>query len=118
MTQITEKETFDKLRQLPLNEMFAKIRALEELPQIINVGNTHITSNQYYSKIQYHLEHVKLLEENGWKYEEFYLALEKKSIMSIIKQYNDSLVFPSELLDRARKSFPNLKFTPGSIELE
>ena len=115
---MSQKKTFDKLRQPPLEEMVEKLNALQKPPPVYVLnGIAHIRSD-YYPDIQLYLERIELLDNNGWDYKDFLLALEKKSILEQIKEFNDNTQFPTELVDRAKRFFPNAKFTQASIELE
>jgi hypothetical protein len=71
-----------------------------------------------FPELSYNLEVIRTLELNGWNVEDFYLATEKKYITNMIDSYNTEIRFPQELLDRALKSFPNVKFIHAKIELE
>ena len=114
----TEEQTFDKLRQLPIDKMLDMLGDIEKPSPIYSLGHSAHPRTDYYSDIQFHLERIKLLEDHGWKYEDFLLALEKRSILEQIKDFNDNNQFPSELVNRAKRFFPNAKFTQASIELE
>lgn len=115
---MSQQKTFDKLRQLPVDEMLEKLEGVRKPPPVIWTGAVGQPRNNYYADIQYHLERVKLLEDHGWKYEDFFLELEKRSILELIKEFNDNTQFPQELIDRAKRFYPNAKFTQASIELE
>ena len=115
---MSQKRTFDKLKQPPLSEMLEMLYAIKKPPPVYILGGTAHARDDYYADIQFHLERVMLLEQHGWKYEEFFMALEKRSILEQVKEFNDNIQFPTELIDRAKRFFPNAKFTQASIELE
>jgi len=115
---MSQKRTFDKLRQPPLGEMLEMVNAIQRPSPSYSLGNSAHTRDHYYEDIQFHLERVALLEKNGWTYEDFLLALERKSILSQVRDYNAEYQFPQEIVDRAKRFFPNARFTQASIELE
>ncbi len=115
---MSQKKTFNKLRQPPLEEMVEKLNALQKPPPVYILGSAAHVRDDYYTDIQFHLERVMLLEKHGWNYKDFLMALEKRSILEQIKEFNDNSQFPTELVDRAKRFFPNAKFTQASIELE
>jgi len=115
---MSKKRMFDKLRQIPVGEMLEKLHEIRRPSPAVRLGEITKLRDDYYTDIQFHFERVKLLEKHGWKYEEFLLELEKKSILDLIRTFNDNTQFPTELVDRAKKFFPNAKFIQASIELE
>ena len=114
----SEEQTFNKLKQPSVDKMMDMLANIKRPPPVYAFGNATHMREEYYSDIQFHLERVKLLEDHGWKYDESFLALEKRSILSQIKEFNGNNQFPIELVDRAKRFFPNAKFTQASIELE
>jgi len=114
----SQKRTFDKLKQPPLDEMIDKLNALLKPAPVYVINGIHHIRSDYYPDIQLYLERIQLLDDNGWDYRDFLLALEKRSILEQIKEFNDNTQFPTELVDRAKKFFPNAKFIQASIELE
>lgn len=115
---MSQAKTFNKLKQPPLEKMLDMLCEIKRPPPVYSLGSVTHSRDDYYSEIQYHLERVMLLEQHGWKYDEFSLALEKRSILAQIKEFNNNTEFPMELINRAKKFFPNAKFTEASIELE
>lgn len=86
---------------------------------VVGVGNITInTSDLRPRELILHHIRIKLLEENGWTFDEFIMAIEKRAIVYEVKMHNNSIQFPSELLNRARQFFPNLKYTEAKLELE
>lgn len=124
MTNFNEDRTFNKLKQIPLEEMKEKLSKLSkpapayQFHSNFNMPPVSILRNEYYPDIVLHYDRVKLLNDNGWEFEEFVFALEKIAILSIVKEFNGSIVFPLELIERAKTFFPNVKFTAASITLD
>jgi len=119
---MTEKRTFDKLRQIPLEEMRTKLENMPRMPPMFPgagmIGSSGVLHRaDYYSEINYYHERIRLLKENGWEFEEFGMALEKQAVLDMIRDFNDTVQFPQEILDRAKRFFPNAKYTPAGIEL-
>jgi len=115
---MSQQDTFNKLKQIPIDEMIEKFSQVKRLQPVYQIGNLNVDTRDYYSDMRFHLERITVLEEHGWDYKDFLLALEKRAILTIIKDFNDSMEFPQDLLDRAKRFFPNAKFTKANIELE
>jgi hypothetical protein len=115
---MNEEKTFNKLRQIPILEMIDKLEAIKKPSPIYRLGDSIVSSDSYYSEMMFHHERVALLAENGWEFEEFCLILEKRSILEQISVYNVESKFPMELVERAKRFFPNARFVQASIELE
>jgi len=115
---MSQKRTFDKLKQPPLSEILDMLYAIKKPSPVYILGGTAHARDDYYADIQFHLERVMLLEQHGWTYEEFFMALEKRGILEQVRDFNDNMGFPAESIDRAKRFFPNAKFTQASIELE
>ncbi len=115
---MTQAKLIKKLKQLPVDDMLEKLSEIKRPPSSFMMGSQAYTRTDYYPEIQFHLERVALLEKHGWTHEEFHTELEKRSIIAIVNEFNEQLVFPKEILDRALRFFPNAKFTQASITLE
>lgn len=113
-----EEATFNKLRQLPIDDMNAKLNGLQKPSPTYNWNGQQIFRADHYHEIAFHYERVKLLKDNGWEFEDFILANEKHSILTMIAEYNLQNPFPNELVERAKRFFPNAAFTQASITLE
>ncbi len=115
---MTQAKLIKKLKQLPVDDMLEKLSEVRKLPSSFMMGSQAYTRTDYYPEIQFHLERVALLEKHGWTHEEFHIELEKRSIISVVNEFNEQLIFPQEILNRALRFFPKAKFTPASITLE
>lgn len=115
---MSEKQTFDKLRRCTLGEMTEILGNIQRSSPLFMFGTIVHERTDPFPELSYNLEVIRLLELNGWNVEDFYLATEKKYITNMIDRYNTEIRFPQELLDRALKSFPNVKFIHAKIELE
>jgi hypothetical protein len=113
-----EERTFNKLRQTPVEEMLVLLDRIPRPAPLFAFNDNMFNRSEFFPEITFYLERVALLKEHGWTVEEFYLALEKSAIMALVKKYNETTQFPQEFLERAKRSFPNLKFTPAKLELE
>lgn len=87
-------------------------------PPIFSLGGTICERKDHFSEVSFYLERIKILKDNGWEPDEFYLELEKKTILDIVQQYNDHIEFPGEILDRVKRIFPNAVFTKAEIRLD
>jgi len=113
-----EEQTFNKLRRIPLEDMLVLLSNANLPPPLFTLGSRIYERSDFYNEMNFELEKIKMLKDNGWGIDDFYIELEKRSILKIVKEYNNSLIFPQELLDRITRSFPNAKFIPAKIELE
>ena len=112
----SEQATFDKSRQPPLDEMLDILALIKKTHYGILFGGVMSHRTDHYAEIQFHLERVSVLKEHGWDYVDFQLALEKRSIVEQINEHNENIKFPDELVERAKRFFPNAKFTQAKIE--
>ena len=113
-----EENTFNKLRRLPVPEMLVLLNEIKMPPPMFQISNVVYERSKFYNDISYHYEKVKLLERHGWGLEEFVLEIEKRIILEQVRLFNEDKKFPSEIIERAKRFFPNAKFTEASIELE
>ena len=113
-----EEKTFNKLRQIPVPEMLVLLNNIKLPPPLFQIANVVYERSKFYNDISYHYERVKLLEEYGWGLEEFVLEVEKQTILEQVKLFNDDTKFPHELVERAKRFYPNARFIEASIELE
>lgn len=114
---MSEDDTFKVLKRLPHSEMMYKIVAIPRLSPVVSLGGMGIQTKDLYPDILRHHEIIKMLEEHGWTFDDFCIEAERKAIVSAVDLYNKQLEFPQELIDRAKKLFPNVRFTEAKIEL-
>lgn len=114
---MSEDDTFKVLKRLPHSEMMDKLVAIPRLSPVVSLGNTGVQTKDLYPDILRHYEIIKTLEHNGWTFEDFCIETERKAIVNAVSMYNQQLEFPQELVDRAKKLFPNVRFTEAKIEL-
>ena len=112
-----QDKTFNRSRQTPVDEMLSLLHNQIRMSPVMSVGNMVFNRNDYYDSFSFHLESVRLLKKHGWDIEDFQQVLEKRSLLKIIKDYNDSIVFPTEIIERAKEFFPNIKFIPAHLDL-
>jgi hypothetical protein len=117
-TSSEEQKTFNKLRRPPLQEMVEILQNIKLPPPMFSLGGSVCERKDYFSEVNFYLERIKLLKDNGWDPEEFYLELEKRSIFEIVREYNQSVEFPTEILERVKRIFPDAVFTKAEIKLE
>ena len=115
---MTEDDTFNKLRQTPVDELLNLIGTIKRPAPLFSLSNTLYERDNFFPEIAFYLERIKVITDNGWQVDDFYRELEKRSILLLVKEYNTSIEFPQEFIDRAKLSFPNLKFIQASRELE
>jgi len=118
---MSEENTFNVLKRTPYHEMMTILQNQPSpiVPRpVIHINGIMIEQSSFYIQMMRNHHFIMILEENGWGYEEFLEEMEKVTIMNHIHAYNDSIEFPSGIIDHARKYFPNIKFTPAKIELE
>jgi hypothetical protein len=120
----TEDDTFRALVKLPFDEVYQKVEEAfkdsnQGISPVYKLGAVVVERRTYYNPmIVRHYTLMKVLEESHRTFDEFALACEKKAIIEQVKEYNDNLEFPQEIIDRARQFFPDLKFTPAKLDLE
>lgn len=113
-----EDKTFNALRRIPVEDVLILLSDIKHpVASRFILGQHDCIRADYFEDIAFHLERVKIIEESGWTVMDFFLALEKRSIVNLINDYNASISFPQELIDRAKRSFPNLKFVHAKIDL-
>ncbi len=121
---MSEEKTFRHLKRIPYDEVSTKVREfnndnMNRLSPIYKLGNVVIESKVYYDPIIVrHYGLVKVLEINGWTLEEYAQEMEKQAVVQQVKEFNESLEFPTEIIERAKQFFPNVKFTEAKLELE
>ena len=113
---MSEEKVFDKLRRPDVDEMLNLLSNMKRsLSPALNIGGSYI--NQFYPDITFIIDKVKLLESHGWQLDDFQKEIEKKSILSIVSQYNDTIAFPTEVLEHVKRHFPNAEFVYAGIKL-
>lgn len=116
---MSEKDTFDKLRRISIDEMTDILSDVRRMvPPKFVLGNTVYSYTELYDDLPLHFLRIQKLEENGWTFESYAKELERIAVKKAIDAYNDTVEFPQGIIDRAREFFPNVKFTPAAIELE
>ena len=109
---MSEDDTFKVLKRIPHSDMMDKIVAIPRLSPVVSLGGMGIQTKDLYPDILRHYEIIKTLEENGWTFDDFCVEAERKAIVRAVDLYNQQLEFPHELIDRAKKLLPDVKFTP------
>lgn len=113
------QKTFDKLRQTPIDDMVKIVESIKRPPPIFTLGgHAPFERTHFYPEVVFYLERMACLKEHGWEPDDFYMELEKRSIIQMVEEYNNNLAFPQDFIDRVKKIFPNVKFTPAKLELE
>lgn len=118
-----EDKTFRILKRKSFEDTRTKIDATfkegSKISPVYKLGSVVVERNTYYNPlIIRHYQLIKILEDYGWTLEEFALESEKRSIIEQVKEYNENLEFPQEIIERAKQFFPNVKFTPAKLELD
>lgn len=114
----SEQDVYRRLKRCTVDEMLIALQALPRPAAVYNFGGMIISRDNYYPEIALHYARIKCMEDNGWTLEDFYMELEKRAILLMVKDYNDSIEFPQAVIDRAQQLFPNAKFTYARIEFE
>jgi len=121
---MSEEKTFRHLKRIPFDEMGQKVRdfnndSMNRMSPIYKLGNVVIESKVYYDPmIVRHYGLIRLLDIGGWTLEEYAHEMEKQAVVQQVKEFNESLEFPTEIIERAKQFFPNVKFTEAKLELE
>jgi hypothetical protein len=116
---MSEKKTFDKLRRLPVQEVKDRIsRGKNGIPPVFKLGSSVVQRKDFFDDIHFYIETINILEECGWNPQDFYLEMEKEILIDLINEYNASIDFPQEIIDRATRVFPNAIFKPARIEFQ
>lgn len=116
----TPHDTFRRLKRSTLEEVSkAYSQARTGLSPVYSLGSSMYDISHIRNKeLMLHHERLRILEEHGWTFDDFVKESEREAILEEIKLLNASIHFPQELIDRAKKFFPNLKITEARIELE
>lgn len=112
-----EEKVFDKLKQTPLDEMCVLLENIVRPPIMFPLSNGVYDRSNYYHDMTFVIDKINLLKQHGWAVEDFQLELERTAILGIINDFNDSLQFPQEIVDRAKKFFPNIVIRPATVDL-
>jgi hypothetical protein len=115
-----EEETFKTLKRIPYDEMMKKWDEYAvPIPPVFKIGAICFERQIHYPQTTFLYEKTKVMEENGWTLEDFAYESEKRAVKMYIDEINKQLSSTSpEIMDHARKFFPNLEFIPASIKLE
>lgn len=114
-----EEQTFNKLRQHPIDEVLDHLRKLTMPPSLMAIGSNVVDRNTLFPDIVFHFERIELLKKYGWSLEEFVLGIEKRAIIMAVKMHTDSIGdIPIELINRATAVFPKFRIIPARIEFE
>jgi hypothetical protein len=118
----TELDTYRTLRRIPLDEMEALVEInnfKSSVPPVYRLGGgSHDSSTYYRRDLEIQNWRNKLLEKNGWTFDEFVIELEKRAILVQVAEFNRENHIPYEIMDRAKQYFPNVKFVHAKVELE
>lgn len=117
-----ENDTYKVLRRIPLEEIEALVdinNFKSTVPPVYRLGTgAHDSSSWYRRDLEIQAWRNKILEKNGWSFEDFVVALERRAIVLQVAEFNKENQIPYEIMDRAREYFPNVKFTHAKVELE
>jgi len=118
----TELDTYKTLRRIPLEEMEALVEVKNfkpTVPPVYRLGGAGHDASEYYRRdLDIQTWRNKLLEKNGWTFEDFVVELERRAIVLQVAEFNRENQIPYEIMDRARQYFPNVKFVHAKVELE
>jgi len=114
---MTEEATFDKLRRCTLEQMTTCLEQIVKLPPVMILGNKHCDIHDYYPTSMYYSQREKCFKDNGWTGEDYYYAKEKEAVIQMVDAYNESIQFPKEVIERAKRIFPNITFTEAKITI-
>lgn len=116
---MSESETFNKLRRVPMSEMVQKLNDQVLPASVIGLGSVIQEIPELQTDLVRFQMREKLLTECGWTADEFILELEKMTIGRIVNEFNSKqVVYVKELIQRAKVYYPNAIFTPARIDLE
>lgn len=121
---MNEDDTFRVLVRVPFDEMYKRVEeAFKDGNKIISpvykLGPLVVERKTYYNPmVVRHYTLLNVLEAGHWTFDDFVIECEKKAIVEQVREYNENIAFPNEIIDHARQFFPNLKFTPAKLELE
>lgn len=118
-----EEDTFRKLKRIPFADMHQQVLDSYNSPPSISpvykLGSSVVERSKFYHPMMNrHFDFIRILEEGNWTVDDFAFECEKKAIIEQVEEYNQSIEFPQDVIDRAKQFFPNLKFTPAKLELE
>lgn len=115
-----EESTFNRLRRIPLDELIGRLREVRStaLPPCPFSGAQHSAKSKLNIDVSTFTKRVQVIEESGWTVEELDRELERQHILDWVDEFNQNITIPAEVLDSARRHFPNVKFIPARIELE
>lgn len=121
---MSEEKTFRYLKRIPYDEISRKVHEFN-LDQAVNIspvyslGSVTVERKKYYEPvIVRHYLLIKILEAGGWTLEEFAHEMEKQAVIQQVKEFNEGLKFPQEIIERAKQFFPNVKFITAKLEIE
>ncbi len=121
---MSEEKTFRHLKRIPYDEMHKKIREFyndgaNQMSPMYRLGHTVVEGKKYYDPIIVrHYGLIKVLEISGWTLDEYAYEMEKQAVIQQVKEFNENLEFPIEIVERAKQFFPNIKFIEAKLELE
>lgn len=116
---MTEDETFNVLKRIPLDEMVSKYETVRttQTPLFHAAGVAFETYALRLRSLEIHILRNEALKEGGWTIEEFFAAVEKAAIIDEVEKLNASIQFPQEIIDRAKALFPDMIFTQAKIKI-
>lgn len=121
---MNEDDTARRLRRISFDEMYQRVKDIMDndptkISPIYKLGSVVVERTTFYHPLVVrHYAFIKVLEAGFWTLEEFFVECEKKAIIEQVKEFNESLEFPQEIINRAKEFFPDIKFTPAKLELE
>ncbi len=119
----TENDTYKVLKRIPLDEMESLVdinNFKSNVPPVyrLGTGSAYDSSTWYRRDLEIEAWRNKILEKNGWTFEDFVIELEKRAIVLQVAEFNKENQIPYEIMDRARQYFPNVKFVHAKVEIE
>lgn len=121
---MNEDDTARRLRRISFDEMYEQVKDImshdpTKISPVYKLGTVVVERTRFYHPLVVrHYAFTQVLEAGHWTLEEFCVECEKRAIIEQVKEYNESLEFPQEIIDRAKEFFPNVRFTPARLELE
>ena len=116
-----EENTFNRLRRVSLEELVERLQNIprSHFPPCPFTGPQNTPKNRLMNMdVLALVRRVQVIEESGWTVEELDRELEKNMVIDWVTEFNTSITIPQQILDSARRYFPNVRFIPAKIELE
>jgi hypothetical protein len=117
-----ETVVYNTLRRIPVTDMLIKYQSYKlSYNTHAGIGDrrlmAHATDLYRPREVMLHHGRLKLLEEHGWTFDDFIIAIEKNAIIEEVRLHNMNITFPTDLINRAKLFFPDLICHEARIEL-